>query len=186
VEVSITHWLDDARRVPSPNHDDRPSGCEVELLVIHGISLPPGEFGGDLVEQLFLNCLDCKRDSRLADLDGVRVSAHVFIDRGGVVTQFVPFQRRAWHAGASCHRGRNACNDFAVGVELEGADTVPYDDRQYAALTAVTAALMRRYPRLTLGSVVGHSDIAPLRKTDPGPAFDWPRLLSSVLSRLRA
>jgi len=161
-------------------------GCDVELVVVHGISLPPGEFGSGSVEQLFLNCLDCRSDPRLADLDGVEVSAHAFIERCGKVTQFVPFDYRAWHAGVSCHRGRHRCNDFAVGIELEGCDHLPYDDRQYRSLIEVITALFSRYPRLALADVVGHSDIAPDRKTDPGPSFDWNRLLSSLAARMRA
>jgi len=184
VQVDSTHWLEGVRRVPSPNADDRPACCDIELLIVHCISLPPGEFGGAHVEHLFLNCLDCS-DSRLSDLEGVKVSSHLFIDRAGCITQFVPFDRRAWHAGVSSHRGRHACNDYAIGIELEGTDSIAYEDAQYEALADVTSALMRRYPRLALGNLVGHSDVSPLRKTDPGAAFDWPRLLRAVAGRPR-
>lgn len=185
VHVDDQHRLVGARFAPSPNCDARPQGCDIALVIVHGISLPPGEFGGDSVERLFLNCLDCRSDPRLADLDGVEVSAHVFIDRRGTVTQFVPFDQRAWHAGASCHRGRHRCNDFAIGIELEGCDHVTYDERQYRALVDVIVALFRRYPRLALADVVGHSDVAPERKSDPGPSFDWPRLLNALAVRVR-
>ncbi|NJN51839.1 MAG: 1,6-anhydro-N-acetylmuramyl-L-alanine amidase AmpD [Gammaproteobacteria bacterium] len=184
VNIDSTHWLDGARRVPSPNFDERPLGCDIELLVVHAISLPPGEFGGPQVEQLFANCLDCTADSRLADLADVRVSSHLFVDRTGAITQFVPFDRRAWHAGLSSHRGRQGCNDFAIGIELEGADAVAFEDRQYRVLADVVATLMRRYPRLTLANIVGHSDVAPLRKSDPGHVFDWATLVRLVLERL--
>lgn len=173
-------WLDDARRVPSPNQDARPAGAGVELVVVHGISLPPGEFGGPWVEQLFCNALDCGRHPYFASLRGVRVSAHLLVRRDGSLVQFVPFDRRAWHAGRSSWRGRADCNDFSVGIELEGCDTVPYSDHQYAALGAVVAALRAQYPGLAADAVAGHSDVAPGRKRDPGPAFDWGRLAGTV------
>jgi AmpD protein len=183
--VDATHWLEGVARRQSPNCDDRPDPSDISLVVVHGISLPPGQFGTGLVEALFLNRLDVRADRRLADLDGVRVSAHVFIDRNGNVAQFVPFHRRAWHAGVSRHRGRERCNDFSVGVELEGVDDVPYTDAQYAVLERVLGALLARYPRLTLAAIVGHGDVAPGRKTDPGPAFDWPRLMAAVRATVR-
>lgn len=142
-------------------------------MVVHGISLPPGRFGMGLVEDLFLGRLDTTRDAALADLCGVRVSAHLFIDRGGRATQFVPFDRRAWHAGESCWRGRTGCNDFAIGIELEGTDERPYARAQYRRLHRVLEALLERYPRLSRSAIVGHAEVAPGRKTDPGPAFDW-------------
>ena len=178
--VSPDHWLTAARRVPSENENARPDPDDISLVVLHGISLPPGEFGSGLVEALFRNRLDCTADPRLADLEGVRVSAHLFIDRTGATTQFVPFDRRAWHAGASSWRGRRNCNDFAIGIELEGADHVPYAESQYDMLLHVLRALARRYPRLDPASIVGHNEIAPGRKTDPGPAFDWPRVMRSA------
>ena len=175
--VSPDHWLRTARRAPSENEDARPDPSDISLIVLHGISLPPGEFGSGLVEELFRNRLDCTTDPRLADLDGVRVSAHLFIDRKGATTQFVPFDRRAWHAGASSWRGRRKCNDFAIGIELEGTDQSAYTASQYDVLEQVLDALARRYPRLDPAAVVGHNEIAPGRKTDPGPMFDWPRVL---------
>jgi AmpD protein len=170
-----------ARYVASPNRDDRPAGAEISLLVIHGISLPPGRFGGEGVVRLFTNTLDWGADPFYESLRGLRVSAHFFIRRTGEIIQFVPCGRRAWHAGRSRWRGRERCNDFSIGVELEGVDTRPYTRRQYARLVRLAAALARRYP---IRAIVGHSDIAPGRKTDPGPAFDWRRLRASA-ARLR-
>jgi len=167
-------WLTGVRRVPSANASERPDPREISLLVIHNISLPPGEFGGGFVEQLFLNCLDCSLHPYFEEhLRGLEVSAHVFIDRAGRITQFVPFHLRAWHAGRSSFCGRENCNDFSIGIELEGTDELPYTAAQYEALVEVTAALMRNYPEIAPDRIVGHSDIAPGRKTDPGPAFDW-------------
>ncbi|MEM9056624.1 MAG: 1,6-anhydro-N-acetylmuramyl-L-alanine amidase AmpD, partial [Pseudomonadota bacterium] len=148
----------------------------IDLIVVHGISLPPGEFGGDGLDRLFLNRLDPHAHPYFATIAALRVSAHALVRRDGSVTQYVPFHRRAWHAGRSRFEGREACNDFAIGIELEGTDETPYADAQYAALAAVVAALRAAYPTLARGRIVGHSDIAPGRKTDPGPAFDWPRL----------
>ncbi len=182
--VGSDHWLTDARRCLSPNCDDRPAG-EISLLVIHGISLPPGQFGDGLVDQLFSNTLDCSRVPELADLQGVKVSAHLLIDRAGAVNQYVPFDKRAWHAGASCWDGRLNCNDFAIGIELEGADDVPYEPVQYEVLVGVADALFVRYSSLRLGSVVGHQDIAPGRKSDPGTSFDWSGFLAALNSRVR-
>ena len=175
LEIDSDGWLAGVRRLPSPNCDDRPHG-EISLLVIHNISLPPGEFGGDAVAHLFLNRLDPHAHPAFAELAGLRVSAHLFIDRGGRTLQFVPFGRRAWHAGRSRYAGRPACNDFAVGIELEGTDTSGYEAAQMRALVAVVRALLARYPALAAQRIVGHSDIAPGRKTDPGPGFDWPQL----------
>jgi len=143
--------------------------------VIHNISLPPGRFGGGFVEQLFLNCLDCTMHPWSWPLEGLRVSAHLLIDRRGRVTQFVPFGRRAWHAGASSFEGRGNCNDFSIGIELEGTDERPFTQAQYARLVRVSLALMREFPLITADRIVGHADIAPGRKTDPGRAFDWTR-----------
>ena len=169
-----------ARLCPSPNQDDRPAGAAPELLVIHGISLPPGEFDGDNVEALFCNRLDWDAHAYFGQIRGLKVSAHAFIRRSGEVIQFVPFSRRAWHAGKSEFRGRDCCNDFSIGVELEGEDTVPYTDPQYASLAGVCRALIRTYPGLNTRCVAAHSDIAPGRKTDPGPAFDWMRLYDAL------
>jgi len=168
-------WLRDApgvRREPSPNCDARPAGAQVSLLVIHNISLPPGRFGGPWVQALFANTLDCAAHPWFARLRGLRVSAHFFIRRDGGIVQFVPGDARAWHAGVSRHAGRERCNDFSLGIELEGTDLLPYADAQYDALARLVPALRSRYP---LAAVRGHEHIAPGRKTDPGPAFDWAR-----------
>jgi AmpD protein len=172
--------LELARQEPSPNCDDRPPGVEPDLVVVHGISLPPGEFGGPWIDRLFTNALPPDGHSYFATVAGLRVSSHLLIRRDGEVVQYVPFHRRAWHAGVSSWGGRERCNDYSIGIELEGADHSPYESAQYAMLARVIAVLCRSYPLLTPGRVVGHSDIAPGRKSDPGPAFDWPRLRSLV------
>jgi N-acetyl-anhydromuramoyl-L-alanine amidase len=172
-----------ARTALSPNSDARPGSLAPELIVVHGISLPPGRFGGPWIERLFMNTLPADRDPYFATIQHLRVSSHVLIARDGSLTQYVPFDERAWHAGTSHWRGRDACNDFSIGIELEGADDVPYDDRQYAALADLVAALQRAYPSLAEGWIAGHSDIAPGRKTDPGPAFDWRRLERAIRDR---
>jgi AmpD protein len=167
--------LEGVRQVASPNCDARPAGVEADLIVVHGISLPPGEFGGPWIDRLFTNTLPIDAHPYFAEAAAQRVSAHLCIRRDGAVTQYVRFTDRAWHAGKSCFAGRDACNDFSIGVELEGVDTVPYEDAQYRALAEVVAALCAAYPSLDPARLTGHSDIAPGRKTDPGPAFDWPR-----------
>jgi N-acetyl-anhydromuramoyl-L-alanine amidase len=164
-----------AKQIASPNCDARPARVEADLIVIHGISLPPGEFGGPWIERLFTNTLPAEIHPYFAEVAPLRVSSHVVVQRDGALTQYVSFADRAWHAGQSNYQGRAACNDFSVGVELEGTDTLPYEATQYEALAAVVAALCAAYPRLSADRLVGHSDIAPGRKTDPGPAFDWPR-----------
>jgi len=161
------------RFLPSPNCDERPAGVALELLVVHNISLPPGEFGGDGIIDLFMNRLDPSAHPYYATIAQLRVSAHFLVRRDGELIQFVPCAKRAWHAGASAWRGRSRCNDFSVGVELEGADDQPFADIQYAELAPLITALQRAYGAL---EIVGHSDIAPARKTDPGPCFDWQRL----------
>ena len=186
VQVGADHWLEGVIRCASPNCDDRSDPDDIALVMIHNISLPPGRFGGGLVQQFFTNCLDCTVDPAMQDLDRVRVSAHLFVDRQGTVTQFVPFHRRAWHAGVSNHRGREGCNDYSIGIELEGADEVPYEERQYEALNAVVVALMRRYPRISLDGIVGHQEVAPHRKSDPGSAFEWSRLYRDVVRSIGA
>jgi len=168
-------WLRGARRVVSPNQDARPAGCEVELLVIHAISLPPGEFGGGHIDRLFTNTLDFRAHPGLSWLQGLRVSAHLLIDRSGAVTQYVPFPRRAWHAGRSAFCGRADCNDYSIGIELEGCDRNPFEPCQYRVLAGITALLQRRWRGLSRDRIVGHCDIAPGRKTDPGPHFEWDR-----------
>lgn len=180
------NWFDGARRVDSPNCDDRPAGCDVSLVVIHGISLPPGEYGGPFIDQLFTNTLDANAHPYFAGVCNLHVSSHLVVDRHGRVTQFVPLRRRAWHAGRSCFEGREACNDFSVGIELEGCDEDPYVDVQYDVAATLVAELRRAWPDITPGRVVRHSDIAPGRKTDPGPAFDWVRFLGLVGQRAPA
>ena len=169
-------WLLDARRVLSPNCDARPPDTPVSLLVIHGISLPPGDYGGPWIDDLFCNRLDAGAHPYFRDIAGLKVSSHLLIRRDGELVQYVPFSKRAWHAGESCHAGRRACNDFSIGIELEGQDHEPYTDVQYRRLAAVIGVLRQAWPDIGPDAIVGHSDIAPGRKTDPGPAFDWKRL----------
>lgn len=169
-----------ASQCPSPNQDERPPGAEPELIVIHGISLPPGRFGGRYVDDFFTNCLDPSAHPYFEEIHGLSVSAHLLIRRDGGIVQFVPFQRRAWHAGASSWRGRVACNDYSIGIELEGTDDRPYTAHQYDVLGGVLRALLDTYPRLDARTIAGHCDVAPGRKTDPGPAFDWLRLYDSL------
>jgi len=164
--------LQGAAQIASPNCDERPEGAAVTLLVVHSISLPPGEYGGDGIVGLFTNTLDFSAHPYYETLRGLEVSAHFLIRRGGELIQLVPCDRRAWHAGASSWRGRERCNDVSVGVELEGTDDQAYTDPQYSRLAGLLLDLRRRYP---IADVVGHADIAPGRKTDPGPAFDWGR-----------
>ena len=183
MQVDITTgWLDDARRVESSNCDDRPEGATIDAIVVHGISLPPGEFGGPWVEALFTNTLDPEYHPYFQEICQLRVSAHVLIHRDGRITQFVPFNRRAWHAGESSLAGRPCCNDYSIGIELEGSDDRPYESVQYDRLAELIAALKQAYPMITADRVVGHSDVSPGRKTDPGLAFDWPRV-RKLLSR---
>ena len=169
-------WLEAARRCPSPHHDARPSGVKVDLLVIHGISLPPGEFGGEWIDRLFLGDLPADAHPYFDSICGLRVSAHLLIRRDGELVQYVPLHRRAWHAGESLFQGRRRCNDYSIGIELEGCDDVAYSDAQYSRLIETSGRLIRRYPGITEERIVGHCDIAPGRKTDPGPSFDWQRL----------
>ena len=172
--------LSSVRFVPSPNRDARPDGAEPELLVIHGISLPPGEFGGNEIEALFTNTLDWAAHPYFEGIRGIEVSAHLLIRRDGAVIQFVPFGERAWHAGESRFHGRTRCNDFSIGIELEGEDETPYEDAQYASLIAVIGAIKQGYPKIAHRNIAGHSDVAPGRKSDPGPAFDWLRLYDGL------
>lgn len=167
----------------SPFADERPADAQPELIVVHGISLPPGEFGGPHVEDFFLGRLNSDLHPYFAEIRGMEVSAHLFIRRDGSVIQFVPFNRRAWHAGKSTWCGRERCNDFSIGIELEGTDDIPYAPAQYETLAAVLEALRAAYPALREDAVAGHSDIAPGRKTDPGPAFDWAYLHQRVGAR---
>ena len=170
-------WWSQAERVNSPNFGRRPSGVAVELVVLHSISLPPGQYGGDAIERLFTNRLDPAAHPYFAAIAGLRVSAHFLVRRDGELVQFVPVQRRAWHAGESSWRGRPRCNDFSIGVELEGTDDAAFDAAQYGALRELVHALRASLP---LRELAAHSDIAPGRKTDPGARFDWARLLADL------
>jgi len=174
--------LSGARQVPSPNCDERPAGAVLDLIVIHGISLPPGEYGGPWIDALFTNALDPDAHPYFAGIYQLKVSSHLLIRRDGEVVQYVPFHRRAWHAGVSLFDGRERCNDFSVGIELEGSDDEAYEPVQYERLAEVISALEQAYPDLSRKRLVGHSDIAPGRKTDPGPTFQWPRLLALLSS----
>ena len=176
MRIDAQGLLSGCEYIPSPNCDDRPDGA-IELLVIHNISLPPGEFGGDGVQRLFTNTLDAAAHPYYQTLSGMKVSTHFFVRRGGQIIQFVPCVKRAWHAGESCWQGSSRCNDFSIGIELEGSDAMPFTDAQYAALDHLTKALRAAFP---LRGVAGHSDISPQRKTDPGPCFDWARYLVSL------
>jgi len=173
-------WLSDIERIESPNADTRPAEEDISLLVIHNISLPPEQFGGPYISQLFCNRLDPTEHPYFREIQQLKVSAHLLIDRAGTLIQFVPFHQRAWHAGVSEFEGRSRCNDFSIGIELEGADHIPFTDSQYSVLARVTRQLIDHYQLITKDRIVGHSDIAPRRKTDPGPAFDWQRYRQMV------
>lgn len=175
------HWLHSARRVLSPNCDQRPGGEGPSLIVIHCISLPPGQFGSDDIERLFTNRLDPDAHPFFTGITDLRVAAHLLIRRDGTLIQFVPFDRRAWHAGRSSYRGRASCNDFSIGIELEGTDDSPFETSQYDRLDRTLRTLLEAYPTLSRARIVGHSDIAPDRKTDPGSGFDWRRVLPDSL-----
>lgn len=162
-----------AQYIPSSNCDARPDGATLDLIVIHGISLPPGVFGGEGITQLFSNRLNPTEHPYYASIAAARVSAHLLVRRQGELIQYVPFQMRAWHAGRSHYQGRERCNDFSIGIELEGGDDIPYENRQYHVLAGLIKSLLFYYPSLSDQHIVGHSDIAPGRKTDPGPSFDW-------------
>ncbi len=177
---TTTGWLEGVERAVSQNCDDRPPDVTVDLLVIHGISLPPGEFGGPWISALFTNTLDCGVHPYFSHLRDLKVSSHLLVRRDGSLIQFVPFTQRAWHAGDSLFCGQPRCNDFSVGIELEGSDDIPYESSQYQTLVEVTASLMVAYPAITEDRIVGHSDIAPQRKTDPGPVFEWPRFRAAL------
>jgi AmpD protein len=172
--------VEGVRFVPSPNCDARPKGTAIEVLVIHAISLPPDDFGGPAIEQFFCNTLDPDGHPYFAEVCDLQVSAHLLIRRNGELIQFVPFRRRAWHAGESCCLGRTRVNDFSIGIELEGSDHLPFEPAQYQTLTDVVQAIMVAYPAITRDRIYGHSDVAPGRKTDPGPQFDWPRFLATL------
>jgi AmpD protein len=171
-----TGMLAGVKQVLSPFFDQRPAGVTPDLIVLHGISLPPGEFGGPWIARLFTGNLPAEAHPEFRERAGLRVSAHLLIRRDGSIEQFVSLNDRAWHAGKSSWLGRDACNDYSIGIECEGADDVPYTDAQYAALCALLPALLEAYPAITRERIVGHSDVAPGRKTDPGPSFDWSRI----------
>jgi len=179
LKVNKEHRLEGVRIFDSPNFSDR-LNKEISLLVIHNISLPPGQFGNNFVEQFFTNRLDPKQDPYFQEIYEMKVSSHLFIDREGLLTQFVPFDRAAWHAGVSEFKGRDNCNEFSIGIELEGTDDLEYPPNQYKTLIEATKALMEAYPNISLDNIVGHKDIAPIRKTDPGEAFDWDLYKSSL------
>lgn len=173
-------WASGVQACPSPHYNQRPPADSVSLLVIHNISLPPGQFGGGFVQQFFAGTLDPRAHPYFAEIASLRVSAHFLIERDGEITQFVSCRNRAWHAGASRYGGRSDCNDFSIGVELEGTDAEPYSDAQYTSLVLLTHALQNAYPDITRHRITGHEFIAPQRKTDPGPAFDWGRYFASL------
>jgi AmpD protein len=180
-----TGLIGGVRQALSPHFDHRPAGFVPELLVVHGISLPPGEFGGPWIDRLFTGTLPADGHPYFRAIAAQRVSAHALIRRDGQIVQYVPFDARAWHAGQSAWCGRTGCNDFSIGVELEGTDEMPYADAQYGALAGLISALLSVYPSLRKEAIVGHSDIAPGRKTDPGPSFDWARLRALLDQTLR-
>lgn len=180
VEVFVltmeNHWVREAKKVPSPNHNERPQGEVIDLVVVHNISLPPGQFGGPYIDDFFQNRLAIEADPFFAEIQDLQVSAHFLIRRDGAIHQYVPCDKRAWHAGQSRWCGREVCNDFSIGIELEGTDSTAFTDAQYAQLSALIKLLQKEYPHITNERIVGHSDIAPGRKTDPGPHFNWQRL----------
>ena len=181
-----TGLLAGVRQVLSPHCDARPAGAVPELLVVHGISLPPGEFGGPWIDRLFTGELPADVHPYFKEIEGLRASAHALIRRDGQIVQYVPFGARAWHAGKSEYQGRSACNDFSIGIELEGADGTPYTEAQYGALVALVATLLAAYPSLSSRAIAGHSDVAPARKTDPWQVFDWSRFRTLLKERLAA
>jgi AmpD protein len=171
----MSYWLDAVKHTPSPNFDARPTDCSIDLLVIHNISLPPGVFEGDDVEAFFLNQLHHSKHPFFEEIRELKVSSHLFIRRDGSAQQFVDLDNRAWHAGQSTWQGKERCNDFSIGIELEGTDDQTFTDAQYKTLIQLTLQIQQQYPEITNDRIVGHSDIAPDRKTDPGPHFDWSR-----------
>jgi AmpD protein len=170
------HWLSQATQILSPNFDLRPVEKDISLLVIHCISLPPNEFGGDYIDQLFCNQLDPNDHEYFREVHVLKVSSHLLIKRDGNIVQYIPFNKRAWHAGASSYKNRTQCNDYSIGIELEGTETVAYTDKQYEQLAKAIKALLHQYPTLSTKQITGHCHIAPDRKKDPGESFDWARL----------
>ena len=175
------HWLTGVTKILSPNCDERPDPTDISLLVIHCISLPPGEFGNTYIDQLFCNKLNLADHPYFNEIHQLRVSAHVLIKRDGRCVQYVPFDRRAWHAGKSSYEGRERCNDFSIGIELEGTEAIAYTDAQYEQLAAVIDILLKTYPQMSRQRITGHSYIAPGRKTDPGDSFDWQRIAKALV-----
>lgn len=183
MKINTAGYLQDAIQIPSPNYDERPIGSIIRLLVIHNISLPPNDFGGNGIIELFTNQLDYTAHPYYTGLRDLKVSCHFLIRRQGKIIQFVSCEKRAWHAGQSCWQGKDRCNDFSIGIELEGSDTIPFETIQYHQLVALTLALNRAYP---IEYIVGHADIAPTRKTDPGPFFDWKHFRKAVQASIPA
>ena len=179
MKIDSSFLFEEVRICLSPNFSEREAN-DISLLVLHNISLPPGKFGGGYVEKFFLNELDSQEHPYFKEIDDLRVSSHLYIKRDGSITQFVPLDKKAWHAGISSFKGRENCNEFSIGVELEGTDEVPYERAQYTSLIEITMFLMKQYPYLNKDNIVGHSDIAPERKTDPGSSFDWDYYLSKL------
>lgn len=181
----VDGWLTQAyAKIPSPNHDIRPEPQDMSLIVIHCISLPPAEFGGEWIDRLFTNNLPPDAHPYFEGIHHLRVSAHVLIRRDGRITQYVPFHLRAWHSGVSNYQGREVCNDFSIGIELEGTEYIPYTEIQYQQLVEIIYSLLLHYPSLSAEHITGHSDIAPTRKTDPGPSFDWGKFRILLNARL--
>ncbi len=178
--------LESARLLLSPNCDERPEEQDISLIVIHNISLPPDQFGGEGIDQLFTNRLDKEEHPFYEEIHELRVSSHLLIRREGDIVQYVPFHKRAWHAGVSRFLGREGCNDFSIGIEMEGTDSVPFEDQQYRALESVIKSLLKHYPHLKADAITGHEHIAPGRKTDPGPFFDWKKLGKTLKTKLPA
>lgn len=186
MQINQQGWLSQVRHCPSPHFNQRPDQNKISLLVVHNISLPPGQFNNHFIDDLFLGKLDPEADPYFASIYKLQVSAHCLIKRCGEITQYVSFNHRAWHAGVSSYCGQENCNDFSIGIELEGTDILPYTDAQYGQLVSVACALLNTYPSLSVKDIVGHCDIAPDRKTDPGQAFDWQkfnRLLSEKINQ---
>lgn len=181
--VATGGWLDSIRHRPTPHCDQRPTDSEIELIVVHNVSLPAGRFNTGCPEEFFAGAMNWSNYPELVSLRQLRVAPHVLINRDGSAVQFVPFFLRAWHAGVSCWRGRPSCNDFSIGIELEGSDDIPYEPAQYDTLSAVVVAALNAYPRLSMHSIAGHCDVAPGRKTDPGKSFDWHLLHRKVKAR---
>lgn len=174
----LSGLVTEARQNMSPNYDERPSETDISLIVIHGISLPPGKFGGHYIDQLFCNQLNSNEHPYFKEIEGLKVSSHLLIRRDGELVQYVPLNKRAWHAGVSCYENRDCCNDYSIGIELEGEDKLPYTKQQYLELSKIIKSLIKNYPDLNETTIAGHNDIAPGRKSDPGDAFDWPHLRS--------